>query len=367
MKKPPKLRLRGLFRACSICKPGANRRIGTEVPNVAYLLEMPYHRLNSRVGYYFLFVMKKALLLALAGLFSAVAPALAHGPAPANVNFASERGVPFGLVLDGRPLTRGVARQVHVDQLVPGVHWADFSVPTAYGGVVRFRSRVWLEPGLETTFVLIARPGRPLGLRQVNAVALYGPNRGNGYGRSSGGPRYNSPAPYGQGNYSPNGPAPTYPQNGGGYYNNGSSNNGGNGSYDDGDDGDDDYGNNGGTGHGNAPGGAGYYPGSATSSYRSIPPQEVEGLVQAVRQQRFEAGKLSTVKAALAQAALPTDDLKRLLLTLDFEASRVELAKFAYPHVTDPQNFTRVYQTLNFESSKRDVEQAVSALEQEQR
>ena len=303
--------------------------------------------------------MKKALLLALAGLFAAVAPALAYPPAPANVNFASERGVPFGLVLDGRLLTRGVARQVHVDQLVPGAHWADFSVPTAYGGTVRFRSRVWLEPGLETTFVLIARPGRPLRLRQVDAVALYGPGRGYGNDRRHDGPRYNSPAPYGRdgyGNYSPNGPTPTYPRNGGGEDD---------GNDDDGDIDDDGYGST--DGYGNTPGGAGYYPGSATSSYRALAPPEVNALVQAVREQRFEAGKLSTAKTALNQTALPTDDLKRLLLTLDFEASRVELAKFAYPHVTDPQNFTRVYQTLNFESSKRDIEQTVSALEREQR
>jgi len=342
------------------CKAGVNRANGRLVPNVAYLLKMQKQRPDSRVGNFFLFVMKKALLLALVGLFATVAPALAHGPAPANVNFASERGVPFGLVLDGRVLTRGVARQVHVDQLVPGVHWADFTVPTAYGGSVRFRSRVWLEPGLETTFVLIARPGRPLNLRQVNAVALYGPGRGYGNG-----PRYNSPAPYGQGgygqgNYSPNGAGPAYPQNGGGYNN--------------GDDDDDDetngygngsYGNN--SGNGNTPGGAGYYPGSSTSSYRTMPPQEVDGLVQAVKQQRFESEKLSTAKAALNQTALQSEDLKRLLQTLDFEASRVELAKFAYPHVTDPENFNRVYQAFNFESSKRDIEQAVDAMDRKQR
>ena len=92
--------------------------------------------------------MKKALLLGLMGWLLAAAPVLAHPPVPANVNFTSERGVPFGLVLDGRPLTRGVARQVHVDQLQPGAHWADFTLPTPYGGAVRFRSRVWLEPGL---------------------------------------------------------------------------------------------------------------------------------------------------------------------------------------------------------------------------
>ena len=298
--------------------------------------------------------MKKALLLVLAGLLSAAAPALAHPPA-ANVNFASERGVPFGLVLDGRPLTRGVARQVHVDQLVPGQHWADFTLPTAYGGAVRFRTRVWLEPGLETTFVLIARPGRPLDLRQVNAVALCGPGYGS-QGYSYGGSRFNSPAGYG--------PTPYGSQGGyggqGGYGYNSSSNYGNNSS--DNDDDDDDNGYNHGQGQGNNPsnGGAGYYPGSATSSYRTLPPQEVNGLVQAVQQQRFESDKLSTAKEALGQNAIQTEDLKRLLQSLDSEASRVELAKFAYPHVADPQNFNRVYDAFDVETNAREVRQAVS-------
>ena len=281
--------------------------------------------------------MKKALLLALAGLLSAAAPALAHPPA-ANVNFASERGVPFGLVLDGRPLTRGVARQVHVDQLVPGQHWADFTLPTAYGGAVRFRTRVWLEPGLETSFVLVARPGWPLDLRQVNAVALCGPGRNydsQGYGGHYNSPNRYDPAPYG----------------GPGSY--------GNNSNDDDDDDDDDNGYGPGSNPNN--GGAGYYPGSATSSYRTLPPQEVNGLVQAVQQQRFESDKLNTAREGLGQSAIQTEDLKRLLQSLDFEASRVELAKFAYPHVADPQNFSRVYDVFNFETNAREVRQAVSS------
>jgi len=121
--------------------------------------------------------MKKALLLGWVGGLLAAAPVLAHPPVPANVNFTSEHGVPFG----------------------PGAHWADFTVPTPYGGAVRFRSRVWLQSGLETSFVLVARPGWPINLQQVNAVPLYGPGSGGlGY-YNNGGERYNSPAPYGQG------------------------------------------------------------------------------------------------------------------------------------------------------------------------
>ena len=301
--------------------------------------------------------MKKALLFALAGLLAAAAPALAHPPA-ANVNFASERGVPFGLVLDGRLLTRGVARQVHVDQLVPGLHWADFTLPTPYGGAVRFRSRVWLEPGLETSFVLIARPGWPLSLRQVDAVALcapggYGPGRGNGYNGNGyngyNGGRYNSPASYGQGSYG-NGSSHDDDRN-----------------DDDDDDADDHPGNGPGapsSGYGNngspGPGGAGYYPGSGVSSYRTLAPPDVDRLLQTVQQRPFDDAKLRVAKEALGQSSIRADDLTRLLRGFSFEASRVELATFAYPHVADRQNFYRVYDAFTFDSSAREVQQAVA-------
>ncbi|OGX81017.1 DUF4476 domain-containing protein [Hymenobacter glacialis] len=274
--------------------------------------------------------MKKTLLLALAGLLAAIAPALAYPVPPANVTFASERGgVPFGLVLDGRPLTRGVSRQVHVDRLAPGAHWADFTVPTARGGAVRFRSRVWLEPGLETTFVLIARPGRPLGLQQVGAVALYVPGHGgyrSGYNDGYGPGHYNSPTPYGQ-----TAPGSSYP------YSRGNQSS--------------DYDNN----------DPRYAPTPAAGSYRIMAPQDVDALMQTLQQRPSEASKLNIAREALGQSSIQADDLKRLLRSLSFESSRVELATFAYSRVADPQNFYRVYDSFDFDASVQEVQQAVSS------
>ena len=285
--------------------------------------------------------MKKALLLVWVGLCAAV-PAFAFPPLAA-INFFSERGVPFGLALDGQPLTRGAARQVHVDHLAPGAHWADFTVPTAYGGAVRFRSRVWLEPGLETSFVLIARPGRPLRLRQVGAVARYGRAYDNSYCDNGsygyGDGRYNNrPTPYGPESYGNNAPA----------YNGNPSNDG----YDNRPDSP--------GGYGDVPASGGY-PGSAGSNYRVMTPQDVDALLQAVQQRPLEASKLNLAKEALSQTSIPANDLKRLLRGLGSEASRVELAKFAYPHVADQQNFYRVYEAFDLDSSVEEVQQAVGA------
>ncbi|MDO7848656.1 DUF4476 domain-containing protein [Hymenobacter sp. M29] len=327
--------------------------------------------------------MKKALLFAIASLFSAVAPALAYPPPAANVNFVSERGVPFDLVLDGRLVTRGGARQVHVDQLMPGQHWADFTVPAGYGRVVRFRSQLFLQPGLETSYVLIARPGRPLGLQQVGAVAMYGPGRGgNGYGPGYGG-AYNSPQPYGQGGYGnaapayPNSPNDNYPNNG---YPNANPNGGyntpgGNAPYGGGNGG---YGNNpngpANGGYGNQPNNGGYgnggygnqpnnnggaYPGTVTSSYRALAPTDVNALVQTMQQRITEVSKMNAAKDGLNQRALRADDLSRLLRGLTSEACRIDLAKFAYSHVSDPENFDRVYDVFETEAGAQAVEQAV--------
>ncbi|MBH8560211.1 DUF4476 domain-containing protein [Hymenobacter negativus] len=310
--------------------------------------------------------MKKALLLALAGLFAAVAPALAYPPMPANVNFSSERGVPFGLVLDGRPLTRGMARQVHVDQLMPGQHWADFSVPTAYGGALRFRSRVWLEPGLETTFVLVTRPGQPLYLQQVNAVALYAPGYGGRGYYNNGGGRYNSPVPYSQGGgYGNQGSYGNDPYNNGGY-NNAPAPNASNGGYSN----SPNYPSNGG-GYGsnpNYPSNGGYnngptpgnYPGTATSSYRSMASQDVDALVKTVQGRITEASKLSAAKDGLAQRSLRADELSRILRSINSEACRIDLATFAYSHVSDPENFDRVYDAFETESGAKAVEDALN-------
>ena len=300
--------------------------------------------------------MKKVLFLLLAGLGAAGA-ALAGPPPAANVNFASERGVPFAVVLDGWPLTRALARQVHAERLAPGPHYADFSVPMPYGGFVRLRRRVWLEPGLETSFVLLARPGRPLDLRQVGAVVLYSPGCGPGYGsghdvqhdpdydydddlnhdRDYGegraypadpcGSRPNRPQPDGPGSYGQGPPAPS-------------------GAYDP-------------RQNDNAPNGGGYYSGGA-GSYQPLAPPDVAGLAQALDRCSFEEERQQMARQALSQSSIRAADLALLLNSFHFDASRVEFAKFAYPHVADRQNFYQVYPSFEFSSHAREVQDAVA-------
>ncbi|TGE14927.1 DUF4476 domain-containing protein [Hymenobacter elongatus] len=283
--------------------------------------------------------MKKALLFSLSLLLLLAADLKA---APANVNFTSERGIPFQLVFDGRALTRGGARQVHIDRLVPGYHWAEFFIPTRYGRPVAYRTRVYLDSGLETSYVLVTRQGYPPVLRKVGAVSLRGNYRG---GRNPGG------------GYDPN-----CDDEGGlndDYYDDSyGSNNSGNQGNDNG------TRDNGGYANGSdtpdesyPPSRGGQYSGGAVS-YRVLAPQDVDVLVSSVKGKSFDSSRLSIAKQALDQSSIRADDLKRLLETLDFENSRVELAKYAYPHVADQQNFYRVYDAFQFDSNVREIQEA---------
>ena len=115
---------------------------------------------------------------------------------------------------------------------------------------------------------------------------------------------------------------------------------------------------NGGYHNGPTPGG---YPGSATSSYRQLAPPDVDALVKTVQGRIAEASKLSAAKDGLAQRSLRADDLSRLLRGISSEACRVDLATFAYSHVSDPENFNRVYAAFETESGPRTVEAAVNS------
>jgi hypothetical protein len=332
------------------------------------------------------YVMKTLLALAATTLLSwaGFAPAVAAAPPvlPATANFVSERGLAFGLLLDGQPLTRVAARQIHVDRLRPGQHWADFSIATPYGPPMRFRTSVWLAPGLETSYVLVLRPGGPR-LRQVGAVPLAGPVYGPGGGypggsypaplppgapgsNGPGGYYGNAPAPLGYpgnahygnpgngapGSYPGNGPAGGYGGAAPGYSSNGTS------GY---------HPSNGAPGYpssgydpGNTPApNGGYSPNAGGNYLYSLSPADVQNLTQELRSQPFDEERLPMVKQALAQSTVRADELAELLNTMAFDRSRIDLAKYGYAHLSDTQNFYRVYDALRYPSSIREVQQAL--------
>lgn len=312
--------------------------------------------------------MKKALLFCFGLLLLAAAQLRA---APANVNFTSERGTPFNLRFDGRAMTRGGARQVQLNQIAPGVHWVDFVIPVGYGRSVNYRTRVFLDSGLETSYVLLTRPGFAPELRKVAAIPLrggypVGPPRGGqgGYQGSNddyyddGDVHRSQPTDPGTGNSGTGYPrdndnSSSYPN---GTPNNGSYPSGsGNNSYPNGN-------GNGSYPNGNYPNGNNYpnsgaYPGGNPGYNRALSPQDVDGLVAAMHRQSFDKDRLPMARLALSETAIQAQDLARLMKELSFEDSRMELAKYGAARVTDRQNLYRISEGFSFSGSAREFQE----------
>ncbi|TGE09258.1 DUF4476 domain-containing protein [Hymenobacter fodinae] len=88
-------------------------------------------------------------------------------------------------------------------------------------------------------------------------------------------------------------------------------------------------------------------------------PQDVSRLLQAVQRQSFDDNKLPILREALRESAVESEDLKRILSTLTFDRNRVELAKYAYPRVIDPQRFYQVYEAFDFQANVQELQRFV--------
>ncbi|UPL49146.1 DUF4476 domain-containing protein [Hymenobacter sublimis] len=90
-------------------------------------------------------------------------------------------------------------------------------------------------------------------------------------------------------------------------------------------------------------------------------PQEVDVLWQTVQRQSFDDNKLAIIREALREASIPADDARRFVASMTFDRNRIELAKYMYTRVADRQNFYRVYEALQYQSSIKEVQQYVDA------
>ena len=79
-------------------------------------------------------------------------------------------------------------------------------------------------------------------------------------------------------------------------------------------------------------------------------------LVHAVQTARFERDRLIIARSALSRNFVTSQQTLELMELMNFENSRVKVAKRAYERTVDPENFHIVYQAFHFGSSIRELE-----------
>jgi hypothetical protein len=76
-----------------------------------------------------------------------------------------------------------------------------------------------------------------------------------------------------------------------------------------------------------------------------------------IHNQNFESTRLTVAKQMLAGNWVTSDQVRQMMLQMNFEDSRIELARFAYNRVIDPQNYYLVNNGFTFSSSVDELNQ----------
>ena len=84
-------------------------------------------------------------------------------------------------------------------------------------------------------------------------------------------------------------------------------------------------------------------------------PGDFESAKSSISSKSFESTKLEIAKQIIGSNCVVADQVKQIMQLFDFEASKLEFAKFAYGHTYDKGNYFKVNDAFEFESSVSDL------------
>ena len=87
----------------------------------------------------------------------------------------------------------------------------------------------------------------------------------------------------------------------------------------------------------------------------SMSDDEVKRLSVKVKNRIDDSGKLKEIEDALEKKSITVDQLVTMVKWLNFDDSKVKLAKWAYSHTTDKQHYDEVSKQLTYANSKNEL------------
>lgn len=77
--------------------------------------------------------------------------------------------------------------------------------------------------------------------------------------------------------------------------------------------------------------------------------------ISAIKKQSFEGDKENYIKTYMKNAYLTTNQIKTIINLMTYDSSKLDIAKFLYTNCVDKQNYFNVAETMQFSSSKNDL------------
>jgi hypothetical protein len=87
---------------------------------------------------------------------------------------------------------------------------------------------------------------------------------------------------------------------------------------------------------------------------------EFNDLKREVDKQSFDSSKLTVARQAAASNRLASWQVAELMELMDFESTKLDLAKYAYHHVVDPQSYYTVNDSFTFSSSISELDKYIT-------
>jgi hypothetical protein len=89
---------------------------------------------------------------------------------------------------------------------------------------------------------------------------------------------------------------------------------------------------------------------------------QFRNMLAAMDHSGFESTKLQIARQAIESSGIVnTEQIRAMLIRLDFESSRLKLARIAYPFTADPENYYGLFDLFQFDSSIRELSQMIGS------
>lgn len=94
--------------------------------------------------------------------------------------------------------------------------------------------------------------------------------------------------------------------------------------------------------------------------YKIMKKEDFNDLKKSINSRNFETSNTEIVKTAIDKNFFSAEQVKELLKFFTFEDSKLELAKYSYKKVCDKNNFFKVYDAFDIESSISELKNYIS-------
>jgi hypothetical protein len=94
--------------------------------------------------------------------------------------------------------------------------------------------------------------------------------------------------------------------------------------------------------------------------YKVMKSESFSDLKGSINNRAFESGNIATVKTAIDANYFTSEQVKEILGFFTFEDTKLDIAKYFYKKVCDKNNFFKVYDAFDFDSSIQELKNYIS-------